>query len=145
MNPYDVLGVSAGASDEEIARAYRRLAKRYHPDLHPGDQSAAEQMGRLNQAYDEIRAMRQQGAVPDGDGRSRGGYDWADGPFAADRTYTYTYRPRHSLVAVLIGMLVVFFLVRLLVSMIFGGMGGYYYVDPGPGAPAYYQTGPYGD
>ena len=144
MNPYDVLGVSAGASDEEITKAYRRLAKQYHPDLHPGDQAAAAQMGRINQAYDEIKSMRQRGVGPD----AAAGYGGPFDPFFTGRpyyTYTYrTYRPRRSPIAVMIGVLVVFFLVRLLVSLLFGGFGGYYYVDPGPGygAPYYYQMVP---
>lgn len=153
MNPYDVLGVSPSASDEEIARAYKRLAKKYHPDLHPGDDRAAEQMGRINRAYDDIKAMRQRGTGPDMDGQRPGsGYGRTYGepfdPFAAGRTYYYTYRPRRSPIGVLIGVLVVLFLVRLIVSMLFGGFGGYYYVSPGYGygvAPYYYQVSPYGD
>ena len=54
-DPYKVLGVSPDASDEEIKRAYRRLAKKYHPDLNPGDQEAARKMQEVNQAYEQIK------------------------------------------------------------------------------------------
>lgn len=54
-NPYAELGLSPGASDEEVTKAYRRLAKKYHPDLNPNDKSAAEKMARINQAYDMIK------------------------------------------------------------------------------------------
>ncbi len=54
-DPYKVLGVSPDASDEEIKRAYRKLAKKYHPDLNPGDQEAAKQMQRINAAYEQIK------------------------------------------------------------------------------------------
>jgi len=50
---YRTLGILAGASQKEIARAYRRLARRFHPDLQPAEQKAwaEEQMKRLNEAY----------------------------------------------------------------------------------------------
>lgn len=54
-DPYKVLGVSRDASDEEIKRAYRRLAKKYHPDLNPGDQEAARRMQEVNAAYEQIK------------------------------------------------------------------------------------------
>lgn len=60
-DPYRILGVSPAASDEDIAKAYKRLAKKYHPDLNPENQAAAERMGRINQAYDAIKSQRQTG------------------------------------------------------------------------------------
>lgn len=54
-DPYKVLGVSPDASDEEIKKAYRRLAKKYHPDLNPGDEAAAKKMQEVNAAYDQIK------------------------------------------------------------------------------------------
>ena len=54
-DPYKVLGVDRNATDEEIKQAYRRLAKKYHPDLNPGDQEAARKMQEVNAAYDQIK------------------------------------------------------------------------------------------
>lgn len=55
-DPYEVLGVPRGASDEDIKAAYRRLAKQYHPDRNPDDPTAAEKMNEINAAYDAIKS-----------------------------------------------------------------------------------------
>lgn len=55
-DPYQVLGVRPDADAEEIIAAYRSLAKKYHPDLNPGDEEASAHMRELNDAYAEIRA-----------------------------------------------------------------------------------------
>src|ERR1700744_2007382 len=51
---YKVLGVGKGASDEEIKKAYRKLARKYHPDRNPGDKKAEERFKEISQAHDVL-------------------------------------------------------------------------------------------
>ncbi|MEN6312692.1 MAG: DnaJ domain-containing protein [Clostridiaceae bacterium] len=55
FDPYGVLGVSPAASEEEVTKAYRRLAKQYHPDLNQGNAEAARRMSEINAAYEQIK------------------------------------------------------------------------------------------
>lgn len=51
---YEVLGVQRNASEDEIKKAYRKTAKQYHPDLHPGDKEAEEKFKEANEAYEVL-------------------------------------------------------------------------------------------
>ncbi len=51
---YEVLGISRGASEDEIKKAYRKLAKANHPDLHPGDKAAEARFKEINEAYEVL-------------------------------------------------------------------------------------------
>ena len=82
-DPYKVLGVSPDASDEEIKRAYRRLAKQYHPDRNPGDPVAAKKMQEINAAYEQIKNP---GAYKQTSGGQGYGYD----PFGGWQQQSYT-------------------------------------------------------
>ena len=53
-DPYKVLGVSRNATEDEIKKAYRKMAKLYHPDLHPDDPNANQKMNDVNTAYDML-------------------------------------------------------------------------------------------
>src|SRR5437879_8583551 len=51
---YAVLGIEKGAGEEEIKKAYRKLAVKYHPDKNPGDKTAEEQFKELGEAYEVL-------------------------------------------------------------------------------------------
>lgn len=82
MDPYKVLGVSPDASDEEIKKAYRTLSKKYHPDLNPGDEKAAQKMREINSAYDMIQKGYKGGSANQYGGQAYG---------APGSSYSYGY------------------------------------------------------
>ena len=53
-DPYKVLGLEQDATADDIKKAYRLMAKKYHPDLHPNDPSITEKMNEINEAYDML-------------------------------------------------------------------------------------------
>lgn len=84
-DPYEVLGVARTASDDEIKAAYKKLAKRYHPDLNKDDPGAEAKMKEINEAY--TRLMDKTGSAQSSSygGASSGYYD----PFSGGRYYGY--------------------------------------------------------
>ena len=84
---YEVLGVSKNASEDEIKRAYKKLARKYHPDMNPGDKEAEEKFKEVNEANEvlsnpEKKAKYDQfgfAGVDPNYGAGQGGYGGADG------------------------------------------------------------------
>ncbi len=99
-NLYKILGVTQAASDDEIRKAYRKLAKTCHPDTNPGDKAAEERFKAISRAYailgDPAKRKRYDKGQIDAEGNERGpqGFPFgASSPFGgAGRGRTYNYR-----------------------------------------------------
>lgn len=66
LDPYSVLGISPSASEDEIKKAYRALAKKYHPDVNNGSPVAEQKMKEVNEAYSAIMKQRREGGSTSG-------------------------------------------------------------------------------
>jgi molecular chaperone DnaJ len=78
---YKILGVGKGASDEEIKKAYRKLARQYHPDRNHGDKKAEERFKEISQAHDVLSDPEKRKAYDRGTGPFGGGFGGPGGGF----------------------------------------------------------------
>lgn len=90
---YEVLGLNKGASDDEIKKSYRKFAKKYHPDLNPGDKDAEAKFKEVNEAYEVLSDKSKKdnydrfghAGVDPNYGAGGGGYSYSGGsPFGQD-------------------------------------------------------------
>src|SRR6185369_1405489 len=79
---YETLGVPRKADAEEIRKAYRKLARKYHPDLNPGDKSSEERFKNVQEAYDVLSDAKKRPMYDQFGFYSENGYPGAGGPGA---------------------------------------------------------------
>src|SRR6266508_1050082 len=86
---YDTLGVKKGASADEIKKAYRKLAAKYHPDKNPGDASAEETFKEVQNAYDVLSDSEKRKQYDRfGSANGRPGFDPRDFNFGSGGNFT---------------------------------------------------------
>lgn len=131
-DPYEVLGVSRNASDDEIKSAYRKLAMKYHPDRNPDDAYAAQKMSEINAAYDILKdpekAMLYRAGYYDEPRSGQSSYGSQDSAYSHNYGSSYSYHRGSSY-----GQ-----------NKTQDGQAGYYYRQTAyknPGTQNYYNTG----
>ena len=86
---YETLGIPRASSEEEIRKAYRKLARKYHPDLNPGDHSAEDRFKNVQEAYDVLSDKSKRGMYDQvgfySDTPGAGGGAERDSGFGAER------------------------------------------------------------
>ncbi len=82
-DPYSVLGLRPDATDEEVKKAYKALAKKYHPDVAGNSPEAARKMQEINAAYDQI--INHKESFSTGSSSSYGGYGYGYGGYGSSR------------------------------------------------------------
>lgn len=152
-DPYKVLGLQQGASEDEVKSAYRRLAKKYHPDLNPGNEEAAKKMNEINAAYDRIKNPQSYtntntyegytnnpyGGTDAQYGYSSYDYFYRQGPFSF---HTFTIRPGK----IFIRFIIIYIVLQLIFRLLFGSLYSAEIpeTDNSSGYPGYYYSEGYG-
>ena len=90
-DPFAVLGVSSSATEDEIKSAYRKLAKKYHPDLNPGDKVAEEKMREVNDAYTRALQIKKTGRDPSASPYGSAGYGGSSSGYGSYGSYGNSY------------------------------------------------------